>query len=295
MKYQEFIEIVKKHVALNISDAHRVVLQPVQKNNGTTYDGLIIIDPVLNISPTIYLNPYYHRYLNGVSLADIFDDILKTYHDNMPEEDFDISIFKDFDKAQKRIVMKLVNYQKNKELLMGIPHVKFHDLAIIFVCSVTEILQEYATILIHNQHLDMWGITLNDLYQIAMTNTPKILPSCYERMEEYFERVMEDSIPFLSDLNMYLLTNQLKIHGATCMVYPGLLKTIADKLEDNLVIIPSSIHELLILPERSTRNEYSLSDLKDMICEVNETQLTDDELLSDHAYIYNRESDEIVY
>ena len=295
MKYQEFIEIVKDHMHAHVPVGHRVVIQPVLKNNGTTYDGLIIMDPILNISPTIYLNPYYHRYLNGVSLTDIFEDILHTYRENKPSEDFDISVFKDFPKAKNRIVVKLVNYEKNKELLLEIPHVKFHDLALIFVCCVSDFLNEYATILIHNQHLEMWDISLEELYQIGMKNTPEMLPCRYERMEDYFERMLENPFPFLADLHMYLLTNQLKIHGATCMVYPGLLKELADKLEDNLIIIPSSIHELLILPEKCTKENYTLSDLKDMVGEANDTQLTDDEVLSDHAYLYIRETGELQY
>lgn len=295
MKYHDFIEFIKKEVIHHVSPSHKVVIQPFVKNNGAAYDGLLIIDPLLNISPAIYLNPYYHRYLNGISLDEICTDILNTYHENIPKEDFDVSLFKDFQKAKKRIIMKLVNYQKNQELLMKIPHIKFHDLAIVFMCSVTDFLEEYATILIYNHHLHMWNIDSEELYQTAMYNTPRQLPAHYERMEDYFERVVENDLSFLSELDMYLLTNNVKIHGATCMVYPKLLKSIAKELDDNLIIIPSSIHELLILPEKSTQNKYTLKNLQDMICEVNDTQLTDAEILSDHAYIYMQTTDKIIY
>ena len=87
---------------------------------------------------------------------------------------------------------------------------------------------------------------------------------------------------------MYILTNKLKIHGATCIAYPRLLKRIADYLEDDLVIIPSSIHEVLIIPASITQEGYSLEDLQFMITETNDTILTDDEVLSNHAYIYER-------
>lgn len=295
MKYQDFIEIIKDHVALNLSHLHKVMVQPVIKNNGITYDGLVVIDPVLNISPTIYLNPYYHRYLNGVSMKDIFEDIMKTYHDNQPQQNFDVSLFCDYEKAQNRIILRLVNYEKNKELLLEIPHIRFYDLAIIFVCSVSDLLEEYATILIHNYHLNMWEIDLQELYQIAMTNTPKLLPYHFEHMEEYFARIMEHPFPLFSDLDIYLLTNTIKIHGSACMVYPGLLNHLANQLMDNLVIIPSSIHELLILPENAAKDKYSLTDFQAMISEANDTHLADVEILSDHAYIYIRETGELIY
>ena len=191
--------------------------------------------------------------------------------------------------------MKLVSYQKNEELLHKVPHVKFCDLAIIFMCSVSDFLDEYATILIYNHHLSMWNVNVDELYRIAMLNTPRQFPVHYERMEDYFDRIVENDLSFLAELDMYLLTNNIKIHGATCMTYPNLLKSISETLQDNLIIIPSSIHEVLILPETRTKETYTMEHLQDMICEVNDTQLTDAEILSDHAYIYMRESGDIIY
>ena len=93
MKYHNFIEFIKKEVTRHVSPEHQVIIQPFIKNNGATYDGLLITDPLLNISPAIYLNPYYHRYLNGLSLDEICTDILNTYYENLPKKDFDVSLF----------------------------------------------------------------------------------------------------------------------------------------------------------------------------------------------------------
>ena len=106
MNYQEFIEDVVSHISESISNEKKVVVQQVTKNNGMKYDGLVILDPILNISPTIYLNPYYHRYLEGVSLEDIYSDVLTIYETYMPKEDFDISQFVDFEKAKSKIIFK---------------------------------------------------------------------------------------------------------------------------------------------------------------------------------------------
>jgi len=295
MKYQEFIENVKEHITNQVDASHRVILQQVVKNNGTVFDGLIIIDPILNISPTIYLNPYYHRYLNGISMEDIYEDILNTYKENLPTEDFDISLFKDFSKAKERIIIKLVNYSRNKEILKDIPHVKFHDLALIYVVAICDFMEDFATILIHNQHLSLWNICEEELYHIAMVNTPQLLPYMYQPMEKMLEHLMDSPLPFASDLHMSILTNKLKIHGATCIAYPGLLKELANQHNDDLIIIPSSIHEVLIIPANTVKEEYTMQDFSDMIVEVNETQLTDDEILSDHAYLYVKEDEAIIY
>lgn len=276
-------------------EGQKVLIQPVLKNNGTVYDGLIIIDPILNISPTIYLNPYYHRFLDGVSMEDIYNDILSTYQENLPKEDFDISLFKDFDKAKERILVKLVNQERNSELLEEVPHIIFHDLAIIFVCAICDFLDEYATILIHNQHLEMWGISLDELYEIGMENTPKLLPYSFDSMENVLKHLSDGTLPFVTDIAMSVLTNQLKIHGATSIIYPGLLKRLANDLDDDIIIIPSSIHEVLIIPYQSTISKYSLLNFRDMIVQVNEEQLPDEEVLSDHAYLYLKDSEKLIY
>lgn len=293
MRYQKFIETVKEHIQQELQKP--VHLFPVLKNNGSIYDGLVILDPILNISPTIYLNPYYHRYLDGVSMEDIYEDILNTYHENLPDEDFDVSVFRDYDKARERIVMKLINAKKNEQLLKKVPHILIYDLAIVFLCSVSDFMNEYATILIHNQHIKMWNISLEDLYEVAKDNSPRILAPRLDNLHDVFAYITDESLPFLEALNMHILTNYLKIHGATCMVYPGLLEEIAEVFEDDLIIIPSSIHETLVFPKDNLPEEYSIEHLNDMIQEVNETQLTDDEILSDHIYWYHRNTKEISY
>ena len=295
MNYQTFTKHVVEHITEAVCQGQKVVLQPVVKNNGTVYDGLIILDPILNISPTIYLNPYYHRYLNGVSMEDIYEDILRTYYENLPKKDFDVSLFKDFKKAKERIVFKLVNTERNKELLKLIPHVEFQDLALVFLCTITDFMDNYATILIYNEHLSLWNINTDDLYHIAMENTPKLHPHRFESMDHILEHLDKEVFNAFSGLQMYILSNKLKIYGASCIAYPRLLKRIADFLEDNLVIIPSSIHEVFIFPETATKPEYELEDFREIIAEINDTELTDDEILSEHAYVYDRRTGILSY
>lgn len=293
MRYQKFIETVKEHIK---QELHRsVYVYPVLKNNGAIYDGLVILDPLFNISPTIYLNPYYHRYLDGVSMEDIYEDIIQTYHENLPHKDFDISFFQDYSKAREHIVMKLVNAEKNQNLLQLVPHILIYDLAIVFLCCVSDFMHEHASILIYNKHLELWNVNVDDLYEVAKVNSPKILPPRLDNLHDVFEYITDESLLFLDEMNICILTNYLKIHGATCLVYPGLLKEIADIYEDDVVILPSSIHELLVFPKGSLPEDYTFEYLNAMIQDINETQLADAEILSDHIYCYHRDTNEITY
>lgn len=117
MNYQEFLTTIKTQLSLRIDADATLDIRRFTKNNGTDLDGLIIFRPNLNISPTIYLNPYYHRYLQGVPMEDIYTDILITYQEHLPEKDIDVSFFTDFAKAKKLVTMRLVNYKQNEKML----------------------------------------------------------------------------------------------------------------------------------------------------------------------------------
>jgi hypothetical protein len=180
--------------------------------------------------------------------------------------------------------MTLVSYEKNKELLRKIPHIPYLDLAIVFVCSAGDLSKEYATILIHNHHMEYWNIDLHSLYDLALENTPKLLSYHFENMADYLVsqcnwKPCEDHMP------MYLLTNHLKIHGACVILYDGLLEQIAKELNSSFVVIPSSVHEVLIVP---VQNKKELKIYSNMVLEVNATQLPKDEILSNHAYYYSK-------
>lgn len=96
MKYTEFLHTIETEITARLDNNFKLTIHPVKKNNGMIYDGLVIINPKFNIAPTIYLNPYYHWYLDGVSIDSILDAILSTYNDFKPTEDFDISFCDDF-------------------------------------------------------------------------------------------------------------------------------------------------------------------------------------------------------
>lgn len=292
MKFEQFIKAVKADVEQRVEKD--VIIRPVVKNNDTVYQGLVIIDPVLNVSPTIYLESFFERYEEGKVFEEIVEEIIKTYKENLPTKDFDVSFFIDFSKAKSRIIMKLVNTEKNKKLLEQVPSIPFHDLSIVFLVEVSQAIQEHATILIYNQHLKLWDVTVEELYNLAKVNTPRQLQPRLEDLHDVFEFITGESLPFLEKLNIKILSNHLKIHGATCIAYPELLKEIYDIFEDNVIIIPSSVHEVLIIPEKNIPEGYSLHYLSDMVKCVNKTDLTNDIILSDHVYRFNGTELEII-
>ena len=109
--------------------------------------------------------------------------------------------------------------------------------------------------------------------------------------EEYLNGVpQEESRDFLAGNPLRVLSNVQRVQGASCMLYPGLLKQLAGKEENSFYILPSSIHEVILLTDRRMETPEQL---KEMIAEVNRTQVAPEEVLSDSLYYYDSRKENI--
>lgn len=297
MTYQEFVSHIKEAMQKELGSHVTVTIQNILKNNNTYLDGLTVLATNFNISPTIYLNSYYAQYKEGRQFSDIFKEILSVYEANKPSDSVDVSFFTDYDKVKSRIIFKLINYKRNEDLLKTIPHFRYLDLAIVFNCLLKTNDNGSATILIQNQHLDLWGITSDDLYALSLTNTPRLLAYDLRSMTEVIRELFHEEDASChgnlhdfdtdSDFPMYMLSNRCKLNGSVCILYQNLLPDFARRLGSDLYILPSSIHEVLIIP---ASQNHSCEELTDMVREVNATQVSVEEILSDHVYYFSRQT-----
>ncbi|MCH5248362.1 MAG: hypothetical protein J1E98_00445 [Lachnospiraceae bacterium] len=294
MEFTTFKYAVKREVESRVGKDCTVILNDAAKNNGVIISGLTIQNKSSNIAPVIYLNGYYQAYESGgAEFKEIINNILMVYEKNKFDQRIDMRQFQNYKNIRKKIVYKLINTEKNRKLLQEIPHITFHDLSIVFQVMVDKLDLGNATILIRNEHLGIWNISLDKIYKDACHNTPII--------NRYEIHDLKDVIgPFIPQeaikqipASMYMLSNQACIHGAACMIYPNVLKHISDMLDSNIYILPSSIHEVILLPSENA-NEPEYEYIKCMIREVNDTQVDEEEILSYSAYYYDRNIDEII-
>lgn len=284
MSFKEFKEVIKEAVASKVTG--KVSIQKMQKNNGVVLNGLTILTEETNLSPTIYLENYYEYYKEN-GLDETVERIIETYERNKATEHIDISFFTDIEKVRSKIKMRLINYEKNKGLLKNVPHIRFLNLAIVFSAIVQVDKKGAASILIHNHHLELWGLDVDELYNIAMDNTKNdyeitaMADVVRDIMDEEFvaERMEEELFP------MYILSNHVRLYGATGMIHTEILKKfMEEKQAQKLVIIPSSIQEVLLIP---CEENAEMRDFNEMVKEVNATQLMPEEILSDNVYIFD--------
>lgn len=291
MEYKEFVEYIKMNAGYIAGESGNITINHVIKNNGCEMDGLVIMEKGKDIAPTIYLDSFYELYTNGENIKNIIRQIEVIYEQNKNNVTFDVNILKHFDTIKDKIVYKVVNYRSNEKLLEQVPHKRILDLAVVFYCLLDNEYGRSATALIYNNNLKNWNVTIDDVYKAALKNTPDLLHSKISSMAALFEKCgvnvdgeevdLKDYVP--SD--MYVLTNESKLNGAACILYENVLYDFAQKLGADLYILPSSVHEVILLPKLSM---FEKDELVNMVKEVNTEGVAADEVLSDHVYEYNR-------
>lgn len=295
MEYREFLENVRKEVESRYDSNVSVTLNHVMKNNGTELDGITIMEKDKNIAPTIYINSFYDRYREGVSLKAVVSEIIRIYNQNKNSININADYFENYENVRKTIVYKLVNYQKNKKLLEDVPYKRVLDLAVVFYCLIEQRKGVSATALIHNEHLRIWNVTEDEIYNDALKNTPVLLAGSIVPMSKILSEIAgtapvdndEKVCEYTGEDILYVLTNSSRVNGAACVLYDNLLKKFANDVHSDLYILPSSVHEVIIVPKK---NAFDKSELADMVREVNEQGVSQDEILSDNVYEYNRKN-----
>lgn len=273
LDFKEFQQFVENHLVEYLPTEYKnasLVIHKVQKNNGLVLTGLTVLPIGHNIAPTIYLDSYFENYQNGRALYDILGDICTVACVHMNPNNFGSieTDFQNFDYVKDRVIMVAVNRQKNEEFLRQVPHHNFEDLALIYKVLITEASPDIATITIYNQHMSFWNTSESELYDLAMKNTKELLPV-------KVQRIMPGE--------MYMISNMPHINGAAAILYDDVLSEISERVESDLFIIPSSVHECLAVSVEYT----DAKELAEMVETVNEEKLEENEILSNNVYRFN--------
>ncbi len=294
MNYSEFVCAIEERVRERVGDSTRVEIHKNTKNNGRKRVGLVIKEEGINIAPAIYLEEFYDKWTLADNLEGIVDEIMSIQNEVKLEQSFDSDFLKNYELVKEKLAFKVVHYEKNQNLLNELPHVKFLDLAIVFYVLVDENEKGIATMVVRNSHKNSWKVELSELYDDALKNAEVMLPSDFQPMTSVISELLveEKEGKSKNDESMFVLSNRNRNLGAACILYEGVLETIAKFLSEDYYVIPSSIHEVIIVPfSKSPKKE----ELEEMIREINETQLEEEEVLSDYAYFYSTREQRLLY
>ena len=293
MSFEEFTEDILKEIRLKMGDAFQIGKRDVIKNNDVKQTGIEVIKEEANIGPCVYLDELYRKYeSDGMRFDEIVDKVhrlILKHEEDTP--DVDLAGFRSWETVCENIFPKLVNAEQSKELLAKIPHRNFMDLAVVYYAVARDHEQkDIGTILIYNGHMEIWGQEEENLYQTAMMNMCVDGEADFTDIRTIVERMTGISFPDndSQDTDMYVLTNSRRCFGAAEILDKRTLRMVADQVGDRFIVLPSSVHETLVMP---SKDESEYEELAHMVRMVNDTQVEAEERLSDHVYVYSRDEE----
>lgn len=298
LNYEEFQEAITKKFQDALPEEFNVSRVIVQKTN-TEKEGLSITGKN-KVAFSVYFKDMYEHYLKTNDLSDIVGKTIKcSLLDSTLIEEQGIEKLNDVEWVKNHMIMQFINTERNQELLKTLPHREFLDLSIIYRI-IFEAPMEGMSSIIKNKMAKNYNLSEEDLYQIAYENTRKISePILLPSSRVYFEMFINehDEIPdeLLSllkqqDVNekeMYVMTNKSKCYAAAGILYDDILSELADKFESDLYVMPSSIHDMMVV---SAKEYYDTEILFDMVKSANEESVALEEQLSNQVYHYSRET-----
>ena len=301
MNFDEFKQNVADHIKDYLPEQYQnaeVTIQEVTKSNDITLSGLMIRTEENNIAPNIYLENFFAQYEDGKDMSEILQDISNVRVHNEMSKGFDVSRITDIDKVRENIICRLVNQDMNAEYLENKPFTPFEDLAVVYAVDLGTREGGRMTAPITNQMMDAYGITTEELHAIAMENLANShieFKSMRDTLMEMMGITEDDPQAFMlppeEGPQMYILTNAEKLDGAATILDAKTMENISEKFNGDFVVLPSSRHEVIILP---ATEDMDRKVLENMVQDVNAGQVAPEDRLSDHVYQYDAENHELL-
>ena len=297
MDYREFCKHVENEVKgflpVKFSD-YKTALHVVSKPNVGELVGLTFIPPISGFpTPVIYLEPYFDAYMKGMNMGRIMVQIgttaaegIEKGREKMSEMIDVVPDMTDWSRVKDLVTVRVIGVSRNTELLQSVPCRIHGDIALIYQVSMTAPDNTLMTVRITNELMNHYGITEPQLYDTAMENSQRLQKVTCRPMGEVIGDLMglsDDPIVDEAPAKLYVLSNETLQFGAAALFYPGVIEKIGKNIPEGFYILPSSIHEVLILP----KNQGEKAMLETMVQEINATQVAPDEVLSDFVSEYD--------
>lgn len=288
MSFDEFVEEVvgkvKEYLPETFSEAS-IELMHVVKNNDLELTGLIIQKAANSICPTIYLESFFEDYQSGEDMRDVIRRIAEIRVKNEKSNTFDVRSIMNYESVKDKIVPRLIGKEQNKRLLENQPHKIIADLAITYHILLSNEEGRTASAPITNALMETWGVKIEDIHDLSIKNMRSTLSSTFRGISSvlsraYFGKEIEIDP---ADEIMFVLSNNKSTYGASAVLDDRIMRKMVDRFGEDFYILPSSVHEVLIVPETP---EIDVKQLKEMVGKINLSSVPPEDRLSDNVYRY---------
>lgn len=297
MDYREFINEVENTILDYMPSEYEnaeVRIDGTMKNNSVMRQGLSIHREGEVLTPKLYLDEFFQSYEEGDSMKEVCSHIAKEYtKHSLDDKTFGVESILSFEKAKDNITTKVVAAKNNRSLLRERPSTKLDDLAVMYQIEVGTTPFGRATAPVTNELMKSWGVTVSELHHLAVENTERIHPSKLSAIESILvgieENMLEEGITYQQCVLM-VLTNEDKVGGAGVLANPQVLSKVSEVIGDSYYILPSSVHEVLVIPKECAYiMDMTPKELGAMVRDVNAEEVSKEERLSDHIYEFDKD------
>ncbi|MBR6004013.1 MAG: hypothetical protein IK068_04750, partial [Lachnospiraceae bacterium] len=236
---------------------------------------------------------FFNAYEDGMDFNETIDKAVDIINQGINERpDIDIDSLSDYSKMKEKLAIEVVSAEANKEMLESVPHKDLEDMAIVYRFVLSSGDDGRQSVVVTNQMLENFGITAEQLHADAMEIAPQLKPVEIKGMSEVLAELMgveEAEMMGIGpvapeDEQMYVASVPDKVHGAGVLAYEEFMDKAAERAGGDFYILPSSIHEVLIVPDNG---QMDFKSLEDMVKEVNATQVAPQDKLTDSVYHYD--------
>lgn len=287
-EYDVFIHEVMNRMQQKLGNGFYLHIEKLSKDNGIKADCLVISTEGEKMSECINLKCYYRLCVSQEDMDMIAADMMKTYRKaRQQKQAVQEDELLDWNQARKRIMFRLVSTEANRELLKDMPHTNFCDLSQVFYLFFETDGDGCQTVPVTDRLMEMWKVGMDEILLNAERNTTERMPWKLARMNEILNALDREFAPEKRGMPFYVLTNSMKLYGAGCILYNGMLEKVAERIGFGFYVLPISVHELIIVPSDQCRPE-TVQELKGIVKFINDTELPECDILSESVYYYDR-------
>ncbi len=292
MELKTFAGIISDGIRKQLGDDFVISVITNLKNNSVELTGIMFKKTGERVSPTIYIEDLYEDYKKKrKTLCEVTHEMIERYEnsvENMQELNrFDL----DYDNNEKMIIYRLISRERNKELLKEVPYIPFLDMAITFHLVVSVNKNYVQSLKISKELQKKWNITVEQLLKVAKRNTEKMFPAEVRGLREFIREYLlsqGEELTNVEKVDMIIVTNELGINGAVTILYEGIIEELAKRYETDLYVIPSSVHEMIVVPVKEDPENELYDMLRFIVKDINERYVAEEEILSNRVYRYLR-------
>lgn len=300
MNRKEFYEYIKNNVKNYLPQTYEnaeIKLQEIAKNNGVNLTAITIPEGTQRAVPSIYLDSMYQDYLNGKPLDSCVGDVADMrieLQDMAAYVNLGLPDIRNYEEMKDKLQVRICDPEWNKDRLADKVYTEHGDFAAYYTINLEEDQHGTSSIPVTVNLMKSWGVTAEQIHADA-TAADKDRGAVLMDMKEIINSMVfggeepENLLNHKLDMEtienpMFCLTNENKMNGASLLLQEDIRKQIGECLGSDYFVLPSSIHEVLILPDNGM---FEVPALNQMVQEVNETQVEPQERLSDKVQFCN--------